>query len=83
MTSNAGPWVRLAGEHTDESIDSFELFSARRALKLLKGNLGRERLLELLRDDIAAGDAFLRGHLERSPRSRPDADLTCSSRTGP
>ena len=66
MTIKAESWVRLAGEDTDQTIDGFELFSARRALKLLKGNLGRERLLELLHDEIAAGDAFLRDHLERS-----------------
>lgn len=64
--STAEQWVRLAGEDTDASIDGYELFSARRALKLLKGNLGRERLLELCRDEIAEGDAFLRDHLERS-----------------
>ena len=60
------PSVRLAGEDTDSSIDGFELFSARRALGLLKRKLGRDRLLELLSDEIAAGDAFLRSHLERS-----------------
>jgi hypothetical protein len=65
-TAKPGHWVRLAGEDTDSGIDGFELFSARRALALLKGKLGRERLLELLSDEIAAGDAFLRGHLERS-----------------
>ena len=65
-TAKSGQWVRLAGEDTDASIDGFELFSARRALSLLKGKLGRIRLLELLSDEIAAGDAFLRGHLERS-----------------
>ncbi|SEE30536.1 hypothetical protein SAMN04489740_1087 [Arthrobacter alpinus] len=59
-------WVRLVSEDTDESIDGFELFSARRALGLLKGKLGRERLLELLHDEIAAGDAFLRTSVERS-----------------
>jgi hypothetical protein len=58
--------VRPAGEHSDSTIDGFELFSARRALELLKRKLGRERLLELLADEIAAGEAFLRGHLERS-----------------
>lgn len=58
--------VRLAGEDTDQTIDGFELFSARRALGLLKRTLGRERLLALLRDEIAAGDAFLRDHLARS-----------------
>jgi hypothetical protein len=65
-TATSGRWVRLPGEDTDSSIDGFELFSARRALALLKGKLGRTRLLELLSDEIAAGDAFLRGHLERS-----------------
>lgn len=59
-------WVHLVGEDTDESIDGFELFSARRALGLLKGKLGREFLLELLRDEIGAGDAFLRTNVERS-----------------
>ena len=65
-TSKSDQWVRLPGEDTDSSIDGFELFSARRALSLLKGKLGRTRLLELLSDEIAAGDAFLRAHLERS-----------------
>lgn len=60
------PTVRLADEDTDGTIDGFELFSARRALELLKRKLGRERLLDLLADEIDAGDAFLRGHLERS-----------------
>jgi hypothetical protein len=60
------PWVRLAGHGTDTSIDGFELFSARRALRLLKSKLGREHLLELLSDEIIAGDAFLRDHLDRS-----------------
>lgn len=60
------PTVRLAGEDTDATIDGFELFSARRALELLKRKLGRERLLDLLHEEIDAGDAFLRDHLERS-----------------
>lgn len=59
-------WVRRAGDERDSTIDGFELFSAHRALTLLKSRLGRERLLELLSDDIAAGDAFLRDHLARS-----------------
>jgi hypothetical protein len=58
--------VRLAGEDSDASIEGFELVSARRALKLLKGNLGRARLLELLQDEIAAGNDFLRAHAEGS-----------------
>ena len=64
--STTDQWVRLAGEATDSPIDGYELFSARRALTLLKGKLGRMRLLELLSDEIAAGDVFLRAHLERS-----------------
>lgn len=60
------PWVRLAGDDTDAAIDTMELFSARRALALLKAKLGREPLLDLLQEEIAAGDAFLGDHLERS-----------------
>lgn len=63
---NAAPSVRLVGQDTDEAIDGFELFTARRALELVKRTLGRERLLALLREEIAAGDAFLRDHLARS-----------------
>lgn len=62
--------VRLDGDDRDATVDGFELTSARRALALLKERLGRERLLELLRDDIAAGDAFLRDHLARSEGRR-------------
>lgn len=65
-TSDTASWVRLDGEDGDGPIDGFELTSARRALALLKRRLGRERLLELLQEEIAAGDAFLRDHLERS-----------------
>lgn len=60
------PSVRLAGEDTDQTIDAFELFTARRALELLKRRLGREALLALLHEEIEAGDAFLREHLARS-----------------
>lgn len=59
-------WVRLDGETGDGTIDGFELTSARRALALLKERLGRAGLLELLQAEIAAGDAFLRDHLDRS-----------------
>lgn len=64
--AGSAPWVRPAGEDRDTSIDTFELSSARRALRLLKTNLGRERLLELLHDEIEAGTAFLRENVERS-----------------
>jgi|GEM_PF-1475658 len=59
-------WVRLDGNDTDALIDGYELFSARRALALLKLKLGRVALLDLLREEISAGDSFLRHHLDRS-----------------
>lgn len=64
--AQTAPWVRLSGDDTDTAVDAMELFSARRALALLKARLGREPLLDLLREDIAAGDALFRDHLERS-----------------
>lgn len=60
------PWVRRLGEPDDRPITDFELTSARRALRLLKTKLGRERLLELLDDEITAADAFIHQALDRS-----------------
>ena len=61
MTSvDTAPWVRLEGEADDGSIEHFEVEAAHRALALLKHKLGRERLLDLLADEIAAGGAYLR-----------------------
>jgi hypothetical protein len=65
-TSEPEQWVRLAGESHDGSIEQFEVVAARRALALLKGKLGRERLLDLLQEEIAAGSAFLREQVARS-----------------
>lgn len=59
-TAGPAPWVRLAGDDHDGRVERFEVVAARRALALLKGKLGRERLLDLLRDEIAAGSVFLR-----------------------
>jgi len=59
-------WVRLDGEDHDGTIEAFELFSARRALGLLKHKLGRLRLLELLQEEIEAGNAFLRAQVQLS-----------------
>lgn len=59
-------WVHLEGGDTEASIDGYELSSAHRALELLKINLGRERLLELLRHEIAAGTALLGDNVECS-----------------
>ncbi|WP_223693560.1 hypothetical protein [Leifsonia poae] len=78
--TNIQATVRLSGENTDATIDGFELFSARRALELLKRKLGRERLVELLADEIAAGDAFLRGHLERSAGEEATGTTTLRAR---
>ncbi|MDI1461095.1 hypothetical protein QEZ54_08975 [Catellatospora sp. KI3] len=59
-------WVRPDGEDHDGTIDGFELFSARRALGLLKRKLGRERLLGLLDEEIEIGNAFLRAQVQRA-----------------
>jgi hypothetical protein len=58
--------VRLEGDNSDSTIDGYELFGARRALALLKDKLGRDRILDLLADEIAGGDAFLHDHVDRS-----------------
>ena len=60
------PWVRIEGQDHDAAIDGYELFSARRALALLKHRLGREALLELLAEDIATGNDFLREQVRLS-----------------
>ncbi len=77
--SPSTPSVRLDGEEADSTIDGYELFAARRALALLKDKLGRDRTLDLLADEIAAGEAFLRDHLARS--SGEEATGTTSLRT--
>ncbi|MEP6629201.1 MAG: hypothetical protein ABJA89_01965 [Lapillicoccus sp.] len=64
--TTADPTVRLAGEDHDGTIEAYELRAARRALALLKTTLGRERLLELLSDEIDAATTYLREHVERS-----------------
>ncbi len=65
-TARTTPSVRLATEDRDGTIEGYELRAARRALALLKTTLGRERLLELLSDEIDAATAYLREHVERS-----------------
>lgn len=66
VSTTTDRWVRLAGDGADNAIDGFELFSARRALKLLKEKLGRQSILHLLSEEITAGNAFLRDHIKRS-----------------
>jgi hypothetical protein len=65
-TSLTNARVHLVDDDTDVRIAGFELFSARRALALLKSRLGRTRILELLADEIEAGDRLMRRHVERS-----------------
>jgi hypothetical protein len=65
-TTTTTSTVRIDGHTDDLDIDGFELASARRALALLKRNLGHERILDLLADEIADGDAFLRDGVQRS-----------------
>jgi hypothetical protein len=72
--------VRLGDEDTDSTIDGFELFSARRALALLKDKLGRDRILDLLSDEIAEGEAFLRDHLARSAGEETTGTITLRAR---
>ncbi len=52
------------------------MLAARRALALVKAKLGRERLLEPLADEIAAGEAYLREHIERSAGEEMSATTT-------
>jgi hypothetical protein len=52
----------VSGPTGTGSIDDFELFYARRALRRLKALIGRQGLLELLADEIKRGNDFLREH---------------------
>ena len=66
QAADPAPSVRLEGEADDRSIEGFEVVAARRALALLKQKLGRERLLDLLVVEIAAGSAYLREQVAAS-----------------
>ncbi|MDJ0392937.1 hypothetical protein QMK17_06285 [Rhodococcus sp. G-MC3] len=80
VATESDPWVRLAGEDRDGSIAGFELTSARRALSLLKSKLGRDSLLELLKNEIDAGTAFLRTEIERSAGEEETGTTTLNAR---
>lgn len=58
--------VRIVGEVDDRNIDRYELASARRALSLIKGNLGPKRLHSLISEQIREGNAVFRDHVKRS-----------------
>jgi hypothetical protein len=58
--------VRIVGEADDESINRYELSSALRALRLIKSSLGQERLYDLVKPQIAEGNALFREHVKNS-----------------
>ena len=68
--------VRISGETDDSNIDRYELTSARRALRLLKGNLGPERLHALVSEQVAEGNAFFRDHVKRSGGEKATGTIT-------
>ncbi len=68
--------VRIAGEVDDRNIDRYELLSARRALRLLKRNLGHDRLHDLVREAIAEGNALFRDHVRRSDGQQATGTIT-------
>ena len=68
--------VRIAGEADDTTINRYELDSARRALRLLKGNLGPERLHALVKEQIVAGNALFRDHVARSNGEQATGTIT-------
>ena len=68
--------VRISGESDDRTIDLYELTSARRALRLLKGNLGPERLHALVSEQVAEGNAFFRDHVQRSGGQKATGMIT-------
>ena len=56
----------VSGPAGGSTIDDFEIFYARRALRRLKTLIGRDGLLQLLADDIEAGNSFMREHAVQS-----------------
>ncbi|MEA5360306.1 hypothetical protein VA596_12235 [Amycolatopsis sp., V23-08] len=79
MTLGTAASVRIAGETDDRNIDRYELASARRALRLIKGNLG-DRLHALVGAEIAVGNAFFRDHVRRSGGEQVTGTLTIEAR---
>jgi hypothetical protein len=56
----------VSGPAGTGSVDEYEIFYARRALRRLKTLIGRQGLLDLLADDIEHGNAFMREHAVKS-----------------
>ncbi len=78
MTADNAPMasVRIAGEPDDKNINRYELESARRALRLIKGNLGYNRLHALVSEQIAEGNALFRDHVKRSDGKQATGIIT-------
>lgn len=72
--------VRIRGDIDDRSIDRSELVSARRALRLLKGNLGYDRLHALVSEQIAEGNALFREHVMRSAGEQVTGVITIEAK---
>ena len=68
--------VCIAGESDDKNISQYELESARRALRLIKGNLGYDRLHALVSEQIAQGNALFRDHVKRSAGKQETGTIT-------
>jgi hypothetical protein len=66
-TSKKALHIDVVSGPTDHgTVNDYELFYARRALRRLKTRLGRQGLLDLLANDIEKGNAFIRQAAENS-----------------
>lgn len=68
--------VRIAGETDDKNINQYELESARRALRLIKNNLGSEQLHSLVSKEILKGNDLFRDHVKRSAGKQATGTVT-------
>ena len=78
VTSDTIPMtsVCIAGDDDDNTIDRYELESARRALRLIKGNLGYNQLHALVGEQITEGNATFRDHVKRSGGKQKTGTIT-------
>lgn len=66
QTAPAVTVTLTSGPTGSGTVDDFERFYAARALDRFRTRLGRQGLLDLLAEDIEAGNAFLRDHARAS-----------------
>lgn len=76
MTNDSDVSVRIVGDADEAAIDRYELASARRALRLMKGTLGSARLHDLVAEQVATGNAFFRDHVRRSGGEQATGTIT-------